>query len=131
MYKDSREFVRDAILTATPASRLMMLLDRLEVDLKRTEQAFSNGDVYKRNEALIHAQEIVLNLRDTLRVDIWSGAAQLKTIYSYIYSEFVKANIYDDQKSFEWASSLLMQIIDAWRAANKVVSEKGVVGATI
>ncbi len=131
MYKDSREFVKDAILTATPAARLMMLLDRLEVDLKRTENAFATGYVYKRNVALLHAQDIVLNLRDTLRVDLWPGAAQLKTIYSFIYAEFVQANIYEDQKRFERASRLLIELIEAWRAANKALMEKGAVGVSI
>ena len=131
MYKDSREFVKDAILTATPAARLMMLLDRLEIDLKRAEHGFATGDIYKRHAALVHAQEIVLNLRDTLRVDIWPGAAQLKAVYSYIYGEFVKANIYEDQRTFEWASHLLMEIVEAWRGANKAIMEKGAIGVSV
>ncbi|MDA8196398.1 MAG: flagellar protein FliS [Actinomycetota bacterium] len=124
MYKDPREFVKDAIITATPAARLMMLLDRLEIDLKRAEQGFVTGDAYSRNVALLHAQEIVLNLRDTLRVDIWQGAAQLKAIYSFIYVEFVQSNIYEDKKRFDWAKQLLMQIIEAWRGANKALMSK-------
>ena len=131
MYKDSREFVKDAILTATPAARLMMLLDRLEIDIRRAEQGFLDGDVYKRNIALLHAQDIVLNLRDTLRVDLWPGAAQLKTIYSFVYAEFVQANIFEDKKRFDWASHLLMEIVEAWRGANKAIMEKGAVGASV
>ena len=131
MYNDSREFVKNSILTATPAARLMMLLDRLEVDIKRAEQGFATGNIPVRNAALLHAQDIVLNLRDTLGVDLWPGAAQLKTIYSFIYSEFVQSNIYADQKRFDWASRLLMEIVEAWRGANKALMEKGTVGASV
>lgn len=129
MYPKSNDYLKDSILTASPTVRLMMLLDRLSMDMKRAEGAFEIGDIQVRNACLTHAQEIVLSLRDCLRVDLWEGGAQLSRIYGFIYSELVFANINSDVDRFRTANRLLTEIITAWhKAAQKLEAEGALVG---
>ncbi len=125
MYNKPNGYLRDAIITASPTSRLLMLLDRLTTDLKHAQLAFESNNIELRNSALIHAQEIVLSLRDSLRVDLWSGAEQLSRIYGFIYSELVFANVNSDYDRFRLAEKLLSQIIDSWRNAAKKLETQG------
>ena len=126
MYSMQNDYLRDAILTASPTTRLLMLLDRLSRDMYQAELAFDANNVEARNKALTHAQEIVLNLRDSLRVDIWDGAAQLSRIYGFIYSELVFANINSDVTRFLRANKMLIEIIQAWKSAAKKLESQGV-----
>ena len=57
----------------------------------------------------MHAQEIVLELQGSLRVDAWDGAAQLSQIYSFLHSEMVRANVSRDVErlaapAWRWSS---------------------------
>ena len=69
------------------------------------------------NDRLVHAQEIVLTLRDTLKSDIWDGAPQLLALYDHLHGELVGANLGKDRARAAAAANLLGQIGQAWRDA--------------
>ncbi len=48
----------------------------------------------------MHAQEIVLELQGSLRVDAWDGAVQLSSIYAFLHSEMVRANVSRDVNGY-------------------------------
>ena len=80
-------YLTEAIETATPASRLTMLLDALEMDLARADKAFADrADIKTISDLLIHAQDIVLTLRDTLDTTSWEPAGRLWALYDHLYS---------------------------------------------
>jgi flagellar protein FliS len=91
-------YLQDSINTASPAKLLLMLYDRLVLDLMQAEEALRTLQQFKQtpewvadpeqrahqheqrvemrgaaHERLTHAQDIVLELRTTLNVDAWSG----------------------------------------------------------
>ena len=68
-------YVQDAVSTASPATLLIMLYDRLVLDLLRAEAALAEGKRDAANEQLTHAQDIVSELAATLDVNAWDGAA--------------------------------------------------------
>jgi flagellar protein FliS len=65
----------------------------------------------------MHAQEIVLELQSSLRVEVWSGAAQLSAIYSFVYTQLVQANIRRDADLTRTCLSLVEPLASAWREA--------------
>ena len=67
-------YVQDAVSTASPATLLVMLYDRLVLDLLRAETALRDGKRDAANEQLAHAQDIISELANTLDVDVWEGA---------------------------------------------------------
>ena len=78
MTNDPRSTYLDVGLSTAPPERLLLLLwDRLLVDLDVADDALHQGDLHAASERLIHAQDIVFELRSTLRIDLWDGATAL------------------------------------------------------
>ncbi len=125
-------YLTEAIETSTPASRLTMLLDALEMDLARADRAFVEGSNLKvLSDLLIHAQDIILALRDTLDTSVWEPAAQLVSLYDYFYSELVKSNLEKDRARAAEVASHVATLAAAWRNAARSVEKTSVeAGAT-
>jgi len=115
-------YLTEAIETSTPASRLTMLLDALEMDLARADKAFVDGSNPKTvSDLLIHAQEIILALRDTLDTSAWEPAGQIGALYEHFYSELVRSNLDKDRARAAEVASHVATIAAAWRRAARSV----------
>lgn len=110
-------YLAEAVETATPAVRLGMLWDRLELVLQRADAAFGIGDVYAIHDFLVQGQDILLGLADTLRTDQWEAAARLKALYAYLHGELVQANVHKDRSRIGPVAEMVGQLASAWRAA--------------
>jgi flagellar protein FliS len=89
-----------------------MLYDRLLIDLDRAETALNNHQ--SSHEHLLHAQDIVLELRVSLDIAVWDGAAALAGIYTFVYQELVLANVKRDVARVVVCRQLLKPLRDAW-----------------
>lgn len=110
-------YVQDAIATASPARLLTMLYDRLMRDLRGAELALIAGDNTEVNTLLLHAQEIVLELQSTLKVESWSGGKGLFELYSFVYSELIQANVRKDEHRIEVCLNIIEPLQLAWHEA--------------
>ena len=110
-------YTADSVATASPARLLVMLYDRLVLDLVNAESYAGSRDVERMSSELQHAQDIVLELRTSLDVDAWDGAAGLAALYTWIYSELVGANVQRDPASIAACRGLVEPLRDAWRQA--------------
>jgi flagellar protein FliS len=79
--------------------------------------AMKAGRREEGGEKLMHAQEIVLELRATLDGDAWAGAAGLAQIYEFVVNELIAANIKADVARIVACRSLIEPLLDAWRQA--------------
>ena len=68
-------YLGDAVATSSPQQVLVMLYDRLALDLERAQKAAAAGDREMASEQLQHAQAIVIELLSSLQVDAWEGGA--------------------------------------------------------
>lgn len=111
-------YTRDAVATAPPARLLIMLYDRLVRDLLTAEaQLASPGGTGAASAALLHAQEIVLELRASLDVDAWDGAVGLADLYTFLHGELVAANVAGEAERVAACRSMIEELRDAWRQA--------------
>ena len=110
-------YLADSITTASPAKLLMMLYDRLVLDLNRGEEAMRAGDRTTASQQLIHAQDIVLELRTSLNMDAWDGASRLAQIYGFLLTELIGANVHTDADRVAACRTLVEPLRDAWRDA--------------
>jgi len=110
-------YTADAVATASPARLLVMLYDRLVLDLVNGHAAAEGRDFERMSKELQHAQDIVLELRTSLDVDAWDGAAGLAALYTFIYGELVAANIKRDPARIHTCRGLVEPLRDAWRQA--------------
>jgi flagellar protein FliS len=110
-------YLRDSINTASPAKLLIMLYDRLVVDLAQSEDALRAGERERAHDRLTHAQEIVLELRTSLDVEAWSGAPGLAGLYGFLLTELIGANVARDADRVAACRTLVEPLRDAWREA--------------
>jgi flagellar secretion chaperone FliS len=121
-------YLADSIATASPSRLLVMLYDRLILDLSRGEEALATGDRAEASRQLLHAQEIVLELRLSLEIDSWDGAPQLANIYVFVLAELVRANVAGDASLVAACRGVVEPLRDAWREAASTASPVGVGG---
>jgi flagellar protein FliS len=123
-------YLAEAVETATPAERLLMLFDRLEVDLVRASTAFDTGDNYVINEQLVNAQEIVAALRATLDVATWPEGASLVGLYNLWQQELLAANLEKDPSRLPPVAEMVGQVAAAWRAARDQTNRAAALAAS-
>jgi flagellar protein FliS len=110
-------YVNNSIATASPHQLLVMLYDRLALDLERGHAAMAAGDREAAGEQLKHAQEIVLELQSSLRVDIWDGGPRLSALYAWLLSELIRANVKGDLRRIADCIAIVEPLRDAWTEA--------------
>ena len=111
------QYTREAVTTASPARLLIMLYDRLIRDLVTAETALTGGDNAKASSELVHAQQIILELRTSLNLDAWDGAAGLADLYSFLHAELVGANLDKSVARVVACREIIEPLRDAWREA--------------
>ena len=110
-------YLGDAVSTASPQRVLVMLYDRLALDLERAETALAAGDRLVAGEQLGHAQEIVLELVSSLQVDAWEGGPRLAALYQWLVTEMVAANVKGDVGRVSACRQVVEPLRDAWHQA--------------
>jgi len=110
-------YLQDSINTASPGKLLLMLYDRLVLDLMQAEEALGGGDREQAHEKLTHAQEIIIELHSSLDIEAWSGAPGLASLYTYLLTELIGANIGKDAARVTSCRTLVEPLRDTWREA--------------
>jgi flagellar protein FliS len=107
----------NAATTASPGRLLVMLYDRLSLDLTRAHQAQLEGNREVANENIAHAQEIVAELLSSLDLDAWDGAAGLASLYRWVIRELIAANIRMDPDRTAGCLAVIEPLREAWTQA--------------
>ena len=110
-------YLSDTVATASPQTLLVMLYDRLALDLERAEDALVAKDRETAHGHLMHAQEIVLELRASLNVDVWDGGPRLAALYAWVLGELIQANLKGDVRRVRDCRKIVEPLRDAWREA--------------
>ncbi len=124
MYNDPRAAYMDAsVATASPARLLVMLYERLVLDVRKALAAQQQGDHAEAHNQLLHAQDIVLELRASLDVEAWEGGPGLASIYDFLHLQLVRANIGRDAVATEGCLKLVEDLCATWREAALAASQ--------
>jgi flagellar protein FliS len=110
-------YFSDGVSTASPQQLLVMLYDRLALDLERGQAALESGDRQTASDQLKHAQDIVIELRASLDVDAWEGGPRLAGIYAWLLTELIQANVKGDLRRVADCRKIVEPLRDAWREA--------------
>jgi flagellar secretion chaperone FliS len=116
-------YLGSMVSTASPARLLVLLYDRLVLDLQRALEAQTGGDHPSAGTHLLHAQEIVLELQSSLDIEAWDGAGRLFAIYAWLYREMVRANVQRDLTVTQSCIGLVGPLAEAWRGAALAAAE--------
>jgi flagellar protein FliS len=110
-------YLASSVTTASPARLLVMLCERLVLDIERGCAAQEIDDIAGANSQFQHAQAIVTELSSSLRHDLWKGAAGLAAIYDHLTSQLIRANVHHDTAAAHHCLALATQLADTWREA--------------
>ena len=117
-----QRYLANAVLTASPAQRLLMLFDYLRKDLAEAAGAFEARDWKAVNDQLVHAQEILFALRDPLDRSTELGA-NLASVYDFCLSQLLTCNLQKDPSFLPGVAELVNKIADANAAAMASAAE--------
>jgi len=110
-------YLTASVSTASPTQLLVMLCERLVLDLQRASAALHNGEPSQAHQPLLHAQDIVLELNASLKADTWEGGPALASLYDYLHGELVKANLAKDLRITDFCLGIAGTLRDTWRDA--------------
>lgn len=111
------QFLRESVLTASPARLVTMLYDRLTLDLERAGAAAGEGDRSATAQHASHAQDILAELMSTLDLETWDGAANLFGLYTHLLTETMAATVSLDAARFATCHTHIAQLREAWHGA--------------
>ena len=115
-----------AVHTANGPVLLVMLYDRLAVDIDRGGTAIEARDYAGANIHLQHAQRIVRLLRNSLDSNGFAGGKDLYSLYNFLEKHLIEANMAKDTAKVRECANLVAPLHRAWR---KAVADRGGVGA--
>lgn len=126
MNKNARSaYLGASVETASPERLLLMLLERMVLDVRRGLNAQNEGDRVVAHVSLLHAQDIVDELRRTLRTDSWAGAKDLQALYDYLYRRLIAANAFADTAITEECLRLAEELSDTFHQAAAMAVVQG------
>lgn len=109
-------FLRDRVMTATPAQRIVMLYDRLVVDVRQAREA---GDAAAAAPHLSHATSIVAELQGSLDITAGGPAQNLASIHSYLIGTLLQARLTGRLDELATVATIVSNLRDTWaRVAN-------------
>ena len=119
-------YLSERVLTATPAQRVVMLYDRLCLDLVR---ATDTADPAGRGEHLDHALQIVAELAGSLDAGAGGPAENLSALYGYLIGELVAVRG-GRAGRLAGARSIMESLREAWATAVSTAVATGTSPAT-
>jgi flagellar secretion chaperone FliS len=111
-----RRYLANQVNTSTPAQRLLMLFDQLRRDLYAAELGFGAGDFKEISDNLVHAQEILIALRDPLDLATELGRS-LSGVYGFCIDRLVLANLKKDITLLPVVQGIVDRLAEANRTA--------------
>ncbi len=110
-------YVSDGAGTVPQPRLLIMLYERLCLDLQQAETAIDAKDYVVTNDKLCHAQDIITALQTALDVDAWSAGEGLSELYAWIHWQLVEANTKKDAEVVRSCRGMVEDLLEAWRQA--------------
>lgn len=120
-------YLREAVQTASPSARLLMLYDRLLGDLTAGQAAIEAEptNYEEANDRLQHAQQILLGLEVTVDVTKWAAGEKLRALYAWMRGQLLEANLRKDPKPVSDCREIAGRLRDTWREAALRALEEG------
>jgi flagellar protein FliS len=111
-------FLRDRVLTATPAQRVVMLYDRLALDLTRAVDV----DTATAGAHIGHAEQIIAELFGSLDVTVGGPADNLAAIYSYLLRECMQLRAGGSSAGLNGLIEIVVKLRAAWVGVTEQLS---------
>lgn len=110
-------YLTDQVNTASPAALIVLLYDRLSLDIDVAVAGQAEGDVVAAATALAHGQRIVTELLTSLDIADWSGGEDLAALYRYLLLGLIDARTTTDPRHLAQLGKIVADLRSAWHGA--------------
>lgn len=129
--KASREYLKSAVMTASPEQLQLMLLDGAIRFAERGKDAVQRNDIEAAFNAFERAQRIVLELSNGLRREACPELVDRMTaLYDFVYRRLIDANLHRELKAADDALGILRHQRETWAMLVEKVARTVPAGAT-
>lgn len=118
------QYKNATVETVSPEKLLLMLYEGTVKFIENAQQAIAAKDMNLAHQQNIKAQNIILELMATLKMD-YEISHKLYALYEYLYFQLVQANIKKDAAVLEEVKGFIAELRDAWAAAVKSLKTPG------
>lgn len=115
-------YQQNSVMTASPQELTLMLYNGCLKFMKLAKRAMADKKIEEKNTNIIKAQNIIQELRSTLKADIEMSAG-LEQMYEYMYNRLVEANMKNDITALEEVEELMTDIRNTWKQAMALVKK--------
>lgn len=115
--RTANAYLANSVATASPARLLVMLWDRLVLDVESALRAQMKDDRVEAGKQLVHAQAIVTEFQATLDTEGWQGGRELMALYGYLQRRLIQANVRQDQRATKEVLVHCRALRDTWQKA--------------
>ena len=122
-YNALNQYKQNTVLTATPEELTLMLYDGGIKFMNIAKYSIENKDIKRAHEALIRAQDIVIELNSSLNMD-YEISTNFRNLYGFILDKLIDANIQKKTEPIEEALEILMEMRDTWKEAMQQVKKR-------
>ncbi len=113
-HEPAKAYLRNKILNASPMELVLILYESAIAGCAKARELFGPG---RRNEtcaALIRAQNMVRELRNSLDMSRGDIAQGLYRLYSYVIQRLVEANVQRKREHIDEAIRILTELKQTW-----------------
>lgn len=113
--KASREYLKSAVMTASPEQLQLMLLDGAVRYAERGRKALQQHDLEGAFNGFERAQRIVLELNNGLRREVNPRLVdEMAALYDFIYRRLIDANVHREIQAVDDALLILRHQRETW-----------------
>lgn len=114
------DYLINQVMSASPNKLIEMLIEGAIKSIKKAEMAIEDKKIEAANNEIIHAQDIVDELKFSVNKEIEGDIPQqLISTYDVVEQELIQANIHKDKNHLEIALTMLNELLDAWKQITK------------
>jgi flagellar protein FliS len=125
------QYRKSSVSSASPLQLVIMLYDGALRFMEAGKHAMQKRDVFVQNENITKAERIISELLSTL--DMEQGgevAANLFSIYTYVYDKLVEANIEDKPELIDECTTILSELRESWVELERLTRTSALVEAS-
>jgi len=124
--KVSQEYLKSAVMTASPEQLQLMLLDGAIRFTLRGREALERQDIEGAFNGFERAQRIVLELASGLRREVNPQLVdQMTALYDFIYRRLIDAHIHRELKAADDALRILRHQRETWAMLIEKIAREG------
>lgn len=122
-YNALNQYKQNAVFTTTPEELTLMLYDGGIKFMNIAKYSIENNDVQRAHEALIRAQDIIIELNSSLNME-YEISTNFRRLYGFILDKLIDANIQKNMEPIDEALEILIEMRDTWKEAMQQVKKK-------